>query len=402
VNRLREYRQRHGLTQAEVVAEIHRRAVERGDSVLPGLDQTAVSRHENGAKRPGPRNRELYADLYGVDAAALGFRVAMPARTRKDDNVKRREFLTVAAGFVASAAMPPLPAPRLGQSDVARLRQTLADLRRLDDQHGSGAVHAMTLRTFQRLRQLVERARYDHATGCELRALTGEAASRIGWLEFDAGRNDDARHWLLEALQWAQLADAESASVGAMASMARLAADEHQPRRAIDLTQAAQRRADTPRLRSMLTAREALGHAGAGDSTSAHTALRRARAHVETRRDDDPVWLAFYGPEDFAAHERGCALALGDTAAAEDAARTSVALCDSIAYPRNHALALIELADVLAQRGDIDESATFATQAVGVTGQLESGRVTRGLRDVAGRLEPHRANADVSAFLALV
>jgi hypothetical protein len=36
VNRLREYRQNYGWTQAEVVAEIHRRAVERGDPVAQG------------------------------------------------------------------------------------------------------------------------------------------------------------------------------------------------------------------------------------------------------------------------------------------------------------------------------------------------------------------------------
>jgi hypothetical protein len=152
----------------------------------------------------------------------------------------------------------------------------------------------------------------------------------------------------------------------------------------------------------MLAAREALGHAGAGDGASARTALRRARAHVETRHDADPRWLDFYGREDFAAHERGCALALGDTAAAEDAARTSHALCDPIAYPRNATIAMIALADVLAQRHEIDESAAVATRAAIATADLDSGRVTRGLRDVAGRLAPHRDNADVGAFLALV
>jgi hypothetical protein len=93
---------------------------------------------------------------------------------------------------------------------------------------------------------------------------------------------------------------------------------------------------------------------------------------------------------------------LGDLAAAEDASRTAHALGDPIAYPRNYALGLIELADVLAQRRKVDESAAVATQAAVAAADLESGRVTRGLRNVAGRLEPHRDNADVGAFLALV
>jgi tetratricopeptide (TPR) repeat protein len=405
VNRLREYRERYGLTQVEAVAEIHRRAVERGDPVTPGLDQRAVSRHESGDRRPGPRNRALYCDLYAATPADLGFVVALPSEKRDPEDVDRREFLTGAAGLIASAAVPGAPTQRLGQSDVERLRENLTYLRKLDDQHGSGAVRAMTTRTFRRLRGLVEQARYDDATGQQLRALVGETASRIGWLDFDAGRHDDARRWHLEALSWARLADADSVSVGALAAMSRLAADDRQPRQAIDLAQAAQRtagRAGTPRLRSMLAAREALGHAGSGDAANAHAALRRASAHTDTGHAGDPVWLAFYGSADFAAHEQRAALMLGDLTAAEDAARTAHALDDPVAFPRNYALGLIELADVLAQRGEVDESATLATQAVGVASELESGRVTRGLREVARRLEPHRANADVGAFLALV
>jgi transcriptional regulator with XRE-family HTH domain len=402
VNRLREYRERYGWSQEEVVAEIHRRAVERGDPVAPGLDQPALSRHESGQKRPGPRNRELYCLVYGATPAELGFLVALPGETRDPEDVDRREFLVGAVGLVASAAVPGAPPQRLGKSDLEQLRQNLTYLRRLDDQHGSAAVHAMTTRSFRRLRGLVEQARYDHPTGQELRALVGEAASRIGWLDFDAGRHEDARRWYLEAMHWAQLADADS--IGAMASMARLAADDRQPRETVDLAAAAQRSAKptTPRLRSMLAAREALGHAQHRDAASTHAALSRARAHAETSHTDDPIWLAFYGPSDFARHEYHAALTLGDTAAAEDAARTALSLGDPVAYPRNHALDLVNLAAALAQLGEVDQSAAVATQAVGVVADVDSGRVMRGLRDVVGRLEPHRANPDVGAFLALV
>jgi hypothetical protein len=131
----------------------------------------------------------------------------------------------------------------LGQSDVERLRENLTYLRRLDDRHGSAAVYEMTAHTFRRLRGLVERARYDEPTGQGLRAPVGETASRIGWLDFDAGRHEDARRWQLEALSWAQLADADSVRIGAMAAMARLTADDCRPRQAIDLATAAQRTA---------------------------------------------------------------------------------------------------------------------------------------------------------------
>jgi hypothetical protein len=174
----------------------------------------------------------------------------------------------------------------------------------------------------------------------------------------------------------------------------------------IDLATAAQRtagRAATPRLMSVLLGREALGHAGAGDAPSARAALRRARSLASRARDDgEPTWLDLHKPGGLASHEHRAALMLGDLAAAEDAARTTLALTDPITYPRNRALDLVNLADVLARRGEVDESAEFATQAAQAAAELESGRVTRGLRDVAGRLEPHRDNPDVGAFLALV
>lgn len=186
--------------------------------------------------------------------------------------------------------------------------------------------------------------------------------------------------------------------------MARQASDQRRPREALDLVIAAQcsaGHAATPRLTSMLNAREAMGHAGTGDAASAHAALRRARQHVETRHDDDPRWLNFYGPAEFAAHECFIALTLGDSAAAEEAARTAHALGDPVTYPRNYTLGLIELADVLAQRHKIDESAAVATQAAIAAADLDSGRVTRRLRDLAQRLEPLHGNPDIDAFVAL-
>jgi hypothetical protein len=63
------------------------RASERASAVLPGLDQAALSRHENGHKRPGPRNRALYCDLYGADAAELGFRMALAEEKREHEDV---------------------------------------------------------------------------------------------------------------------------------------------------------------------------------------------------------------------------------------------------------------------------------------------------------------------------
>jgi hypothetical protein len=234
-----------------------------------------MSRHENGHKRPGPYYQALYCEVYGTTPAELGFRLALPSENGHHEDVDRREFLAGAAGFVATAALPDVPSVptrRLGDSDVAHLRQSVRNLYDLSEQHGEDAAYGLTTRLYFRLRGLAERTSYDAATGRALRELAGEVARRIGSINSHVGRYEDARHWQLEAMHWARLADADWITVGAMASMTRQASEQRRPREAIDLATTAQRTAGpaaTPRLRSMLLVREALGHAGARDAKSA-------------------------------------------------------------------------------------------------------------------------------------
>lgn len=332
--------------------------------------------------------------------------LALPGENGRHEDVDRREFLPGAAGFVATAALPSVPARRLGSADVVRLQQSAAHLYKLDDLHGAAVVYPLTLRTFDRLRGLVERASYDTATGRALRELAGQTAAHAGWLSFDADRHGDARPWWLEAMHWSRLAGTNSVSVLAMAGMARQASDQLRPREAIDLATAAQRavgRAATPRLTSILLAREALGHAGAGDAASAHAALRRARGHADqAHHDDDPRWIDFYGLAEFAFHEYQAALLPGDTAAAEEAARTALTLSDPVHYPRNYALDLVNLSAVLARRRKVDESAAVASQAASTAADLGSGRVTRGLHGIARDLAPFKDAPGVASHLDAV
>jgi hypothetical protein len=270
----------------------------------------------------------LYCEVYGATPAELGFRLALAGESGDHEDVDRREFLTGAAGFAAEAALAGLPLPkrRMSHRDLVRLRQSVVNLYELGNEHGAGAVYLLTTRTFHRVRALAERGSYDAATGQGLRELVGETARHAGSMAFDAGQHADARRWWLEAMHWARLTEADSVGIGAMAAMAHQAADQRRPREAIDLAAVARRtaRAATPRLTSLLLAREALGHAGAGDATAASACLRRARGLVETRHDDDPYWLGHYDEADFTCQEHRVALMLGERAEAEHVARTAL------------------------------------------------------------------------------
>jgi tetratricopeptide (TPR) repeat protein len=404
VTHLREYRERYGLTQDEVIDEVRKRARARGDRVVPGLDQPALSKHENGHKQPGPYYRALYCEVFGATPAELGFRLALPGEARNHPDVNRREFIAGTAGLAVTAALP-IPPQRIGQSDVERLRQSVLQLYKLDDQHGAGVVYPLAERMFHRLRGLVDRASYSPATGQALRELTAQTVAETGWLSFDAGRHDDARRWWLEAMHWARLAESDSVGTLAMTSMARQAFDRGRSREAIEFAQSAQRMAKTtatPRLMSLLLAREAIGHARAGDRTNAHAAIARAsRLADHERHDDDPAWLAFYDSADFASHEHRVALALGDYVAAEDAARSALALGDPVDYPRNHALDLTNLAYVLVQRREIDEGVAVATRAAVAASDLDSGRINQGLHTLAKKLAPFTNEPNVREFLSM-
>jgi hypothetical protein len=79
--RLREYREDRGLTQFEAAVTIQRFARARGDPVEPGLDQTALSRHENGYRRPSLYYQALYSEFYGSARPNSDSASRAPART---------------------------------------------------------------------------------------------------------------------------------------------------------------------------------------------------------------------------------------------------------------------------------------------------------------------------------
>jgi len=317
--------------------------------------------------------------------------------------VDRRAFLTGMAGVAIDAVLPTSPPIRLGGNDISRMRSVLVNSYRLDEQHGgAGAVLVLAERNFHRLRGLVSKASYGEAVGRDLRELTGMAAEHIAWLAYDASDHDKASHWSSQALHWGRLADSDAVRVVTLASMAGQASERMQARTAIELAAAAQStsKMTTPRLMSMLLAEEALGHATAGDRSMARRTLSRARALAgQDRIDDDPAWLEFYGPAEFASYEHKSALRMRDSATAALAARNALTLNDHTAYPRNHALYTVQLAHALIQRREIDEAATIAKRAAVLASDLDSTRVKHGILALAHSLAPYRDIPTVRSFL---
>jgi hypothetical protein len=194
--------------------------------------------------------------------------------------------------------------------------------------------------------------------------------------------------------------------VTAFTSMALQAASSPRPmdgREAVQLIDAARSAIGdgTPRLHSLLSAREALGHARNGDRRAAVHALavsERLLDHEST--DGEPAWLWFWGDADLACHQSRVSLFLGDLAPAEAAARTALSYADEATYPRNHTIYSGRLGNVLARAGRLEESIAIMTPVVNRVQTFGSSRIRSDVCDTIELLDHHQGYRPARQFTA--
>lgn len=246
----------------------------------------------------------------------------------------------------------------------------------------------------RRLEDALRNGSYPSSVGRELRRVTAVTVEQTGWLAYDAGWEQQARQWWLETCHLADLNAVPQARVRALASMALQAGQRPGGGpEAVELAQTATTVAKdggTPRLLSLLAAREAIGHAQAGDSSAAVSSVARARHWLDQgEQSDDPFWLGFYGSADLAWHETTAAVLMRKGKLAETSARVAVAKVDATSFPRNHVLLTARLGSVLTQVGQLDEAINVTSRAVhGAHTIRGSGRTVTDLRhtiDLLGR-----------------
>src|SRR5262249_38734104 len=158
----------------------------------------------------------------------------------------------------------------------------------MDDCHGGAAVYQVAEEMARRLADAVRRGTYEPSAGRELQKVTAATMEHAGWLAYDAGWPHKARYWWLETCHLADLSEVPAARVTALASMALQASDAPGGgQETVDLVQAARVAAGdqaTPILLSLLAAREAVGHAQAGDRNAAISAMGRSHQFLDHGR----------------------------------------------------------------------------------------------------------------------
>lgn len=306
------------------------------------------------------------------------------------DGVDRRDVFGGAAGLAVAVLLPQAVATP-GRIDAAQAAQCWTALRRLfelDDRHGGATVYQVAEGMARRLQDALRRGSYSSAVGRELQSVTAATMEHAGWLAYDAGWQQKARHWWLETCHAADLADVPATRVTALASMSLQASNTPGGgRETVDLVHAARTAAQegqppSPTLLSLLAAREAVGHAQAGDHAAAVAAVSQSRQWLDHgRRGDEPFWMDFWGPADLAWHETRVALVGGKGKSAEVTARAALASSDAGTFPRNHVAYTVGLSSVLTQLGQFDEAISVTSDAIhGVQEIQGSGRIIAQLR----------------------
>jgi hypothetical protein len=180
-------------------------------SLVEGWSQSMVSLIESGRRDTLFDIRKLLAF---VDAVGMPREALLPLILGRADatldtdhdpalpgaDVDRRKFNGLAAGLLASAAMPHVPVPAQVDAVHVRYLQTTAEqLYRRDESLGGGAILREALHHFTRARRMIDEADYTESVGQKLLAVAGALGNTAGFSAFDQGDQQLARSLYGEA-----------------------------------------------------------------------------------------------------------------------------------------------------------------------------------------------------------
>ena len=432
-NRLREYRQRLGLDQVDVVDGLAALADEE-----IALDMNAVSRHERGLCRPTRRYRRLYSEFFQVSEAELwphplqvdaggdlvltapwsrrGTVRASMAVGGSDEPVQRRAFVFLTGAALTAPAhqwlvhepgplVAALAGDRVTRALAGCLPPMVAELRRMDDACGGDVVLGLAEREFGWVAGLLDHASYDEQTGRQLYLALAELGQVTGWIARDAGRHALAQRYWVAALRAAHTADDRALGAYILSSMANHAVEQGSPAEAATFIETALARArgrQTPALMACLRADQAYAKAVLQDGAGCARALGKADSWAEQiKPGQEPTRLYWVNQAHIAVDKGRVLLRLGLADQAVGPLAGGVRQLDG-SMVRSRQIFLADWAEALARPGwqrDVEEAAHRGMEAVGLAKGLASTRGTKRIRDLCTQMKPQAKVPVVREFL---
>lgn len=392
--RLREFRERRGLTQQEVAEELTKLAWSR-DRQRVGVNADMVSKWERGEKRPSRMYRDLYCLLFRATPAELSLAAAasfsdllepqlpvpgLPGRqlqsslhVSKDEFVDRRSLLVLLGAASLSIALP-------GRGDAlattARSSTSAADV--LDDADRLAARYQQLYHSVDptvllsqavvHLDAVSQQLKLSPAAPLRRRLLEnyGQVALLAGRLAlFDLSDVMSARAYLNTAAEAAHEAGSRVLAAVALGHSSFVAAAEQRYAAAASYLQGAEQHSrDVPLVTSWLNSVEAEIQSNAGSANGALAALDRAHSAMEHARESAvPVWFDFYDESRLAGFAGFAYLQAGRLDEADRSLRDAADRLPTHAV-KQRSVALLDLATVQVHRREVDEACRLATEAV--------------------------------------
>ena len=290
---------------------------------------------------------------------------------------------------------------RVGARLAAMVLERTDALRRMDDSLGGGDLHDLVRRELRSTISLVREASYTEPVGRQLLGAVGQLCQLAGWVASDAGLYLPAERYYVGGVSAAHAAGDQPLAANLLSSLSYQMASMGDRCEAVLLaTSAAQGAgpAATATTRALLGERVAWAQARVGNPQATLRALGQVdEAYADRDPEADPIWVYWLDRDEIDVMAGRCLTELKRPEPAIGLLSRAVERYDD-SHARELALYLSWLAEAQVYAGHIDEAATVAARALGLSSTVTSARGTDRIRLIRGLLAPYRGTAAVDEF----
>lgn len=357
-------------------------------------------------KWPNAATREALRQVTGLDATDLGFMprgntpAALTRLVPSEDPLHRRTLMT-GLPATALAAIPIATRPTIGTADVQRLRQNLADLWEMDDQHGGGpTLEKAAIGLSDRTEELQRTGTATARVRSRLYALAATFTATAMWAAVDSRQLDRAQRHMERAVTLAGLSGDGQVQHQIWRYASMLAGQRERWVDAVAASEAAMsasaHRKD-PLYASLSHARLAVSLPGAGDHPRAMRALERAETAFE--RADPGEWrpasMDFYTRGELDGLFGITYLRLGKPEGAEYHLHRCIAALRPDQH-RNRAYYAVHIAFAQLDQHEAEQACTTAVSVIPPPGSTNTGRIPHLLSTFTAKLNTAAPRARVT------
>lgn len=408
-HRLAAARKERGWSQEALALRIRKEAAIGGLHL--STTKKTVARWEHGVV-PDLSTQKVIAKLFGVSVAECGARawptwlptgLIIGAQLRwsaVDTNVAleeaagrafvdRRNFLVLTGAALTQPAYEWLLAriePIVGNGaarevtneTILRLNRVTDDLRRLDEERGSGSVQPVVLQHLKFVTGLLRNAKYSERAGRALYSAAAEVAQLAGWLAYDTERHAAAQQLWTTALHAAHMSGDRVIGASILNFMSYQASTLGNFREAVAMAELplSRRIGSIPaRVQALLLSRRALGESCSTNSSQPGKSLNLATAAMDRASNaPQPEWSHWFKEAELYGVAGRCFLQAGDFAQASKHLRVAIDVQTSD-FVRGKALYTAQLAMSELCMNELDAALEVGHQAVDLSEQISSRRI---------------------------